>query len=200
MIDLREEPFLWLAACEGPARDLIWKETSPLPALWPIGAQLAKDIRTEAVHSRETITSEILERADAYYRLVWEECSKDQKFVLAQLAENGLVNPENARALQQMVRRGYIVKDPQFRIMNDSFRHFLCSSVTPDLKRQWHQESRSSGWGKAHGVFATTMLFVGVFLLTTQNELWQSSAAYVTTALGALGTLSKLSNAIRGSR
>ena len=47
-------------------------------------------------------------------------------------------------------------------------------------------ESRQSGWGKAHGVVFTTMVLVGVFLLTTQNELWQSSAGYVTTALGRL--------------
>jgi len=43
------------------------------------------------------------------------------------------------------------------------------------------------------------MIVVGVFLLTTQNALWQSSAAYVTTAFGALGTLAKLFNTYRGS-
>jgi hypothetical protein len=43
-----------------------------------------------------------------------------------------------------------------------------------------------------------TMILVGAFLLTTQNALWQSSAAYVTTALGALGTLAKLFNTYRG--
>ncbi len=44
VIDLREEPFPWLRQYEGPARDFIWKECGPMPALWPIGAQLAKDI------------------------------------------------------------------------------------------------------------------------------------------------------------
>ena len=43
------------------------------------------------------------------------------------------------------------------------------------------------------------MIVVGVFLLTTQNALWQLSAAYVTTAFGALGTLAKLFNTYRGS-
>ena len=66
VIDLREEPFYWLQQYEGTARDLIWKECGPMPALWPIGAQLAKDIKTEETHSEETIASEILERADGY--------------------------------------------------------------------------------------------------------------------------------------
>jgi len=198
VIDLREEPFYWLREYEGPARDLIWKECGPMAALWPIGAQLARDIKDEPIHSEDTVASEILERADPYYRLIWKEGSKEQKFVLAQLAEDGLLNPTNGRAIRQMVRRGLITKDPQFRIMNESFRRFLRSAATADLKREWLRESRRSGWGKARGVFATTMIILGVFLLTTQNALWQSSAAYVTTALGALGTLVKLFNTVRG--
>ncbi len=197
VIDLREEPLLWKKLYEGPAEDLIWKECGPMAALWPIGAQLAKDIQTEKIHSEETVASEILERADGYYRLIWKECSDDQKFALAQLAEDGLLNPTNARAIRQLVRRGLITTDPQFRLMNESFRRFVRSAKTERLKQEWLRESRRSGWGKMHGVFFTTMIFLGAFLLTTQNALWQSSAAYVTTALGALGTFVKLFNTYR---
>lgn len=199
VIDLREEPFSWLKQYGGPARDLIWTECHPLSALWPLGAQLAKDLGAETAHSRDTVASEILERADPYYRLIWSECSNEQRFVLSQLAEDGMLNPMNGRAIRQMVRRGLIVQDPQFRIMNESFRRFLRSAITPKLKEQWLAESRRSGWGKMHGAFFTTMIVLGAFLLTTQNALWQSSAAYVTTAFGALGTLAKLFNTFRGA-
>ena len=199
IIDLREEPFLWLKQYEGPARDLIWKECMPMAALWPLGAQLAEDIRTESVQSSDAIASEVLERADPYYRMIWKECTSEQKFVLSQLAEDGMVNPMNGRAIRQLIRRGFILRDPQFRIMNESFRRFLKSVTTDDLKQNWHRESRRSGWGKLQGAFFTTMIVAGAFLLTTQNALWQSSAAYVTTAFGALGTLAKLFNTYRGS-
>ncbi|MCX6631645.1 MAG: hypothetical protein NTW28_28885, partial [Candidatus Solibacter sp.] len=189
VIDLREEPFQWRAAYPGPARDLIWKECGPLPALWPVGAQLAGDIGTEAIYSEETIASEILERADGYYRMIWHECSKEQKFVLAQLAVDGLLNPTNGRAVRQLVRQGLIAKDPQFRIMNESFRRFLRTAATAQLKQEWSRESRQSGWGKAHGVVFSTVVLVGVFLLATQNGLLESSTGYVTTALGTLATL-----------
>ena len=105
VVDLREEPFHWLKQYAGPAQDLIWKECGPMAALWPIGAQLAKDLRKENIYSEETIVSEILERADGYYRLVWKRCSEEQKFVLAQLAEDGLLNPTNGRAIRQLVRQ-----------------------------------------------------------------------------------------------
>jgi hypothetical protein len=199
VIDLREEPFPWLKQYGGPARELIWAECQPISALWPLGAQLAKDLGSETVHSWDTVASEILERADPYYRLVWSECSNEQRFVLSQLAEDGLLNPMNGRAIRQLVRRGLIVQDPQFRIMNESFRRFLRSVTTSQMKEQWLIESRRSGWGKMHGAFFTTMIVLGVFLLTTQNALWQSSAAYVTTAFAALGTLAKLFNSFRGT-
>ncbi len=82
--------------------------------------------------------------------------------------------------------------------MNESFRRFVLSATTTAVKQEWLRESRGSGWGKVHGTFFMTMILLGAFLLTTQNALWQSSAAYVTTALGALGTLAKLFNTYRG--
>jgi len=197
VVDLREEPFLWLKQYEGPARDMIWAECSPISALWPMGAQLARDLQTAPIFSDDTVVTEMLERADGYYRLVWREFSEEQKFVLSQLADDGLLNPTNGRAIRQLMRRGFIVQDPQFRLMNESFRRFLRSSVDGEQRQKWIRESRRSGWGRMHGAFLTTMVGLGVFLLTTQNALWESSAAYVTTAFGALGTLSKLFNAYR---
>jgi hypothetical protein len=200
VIDLREDPSSWLAVYEGPARDLLWKECGPLPGLWPIGAQLTKDIGTESVHSESAVVSEILERAEQYYRTLWRECSNEQKFVLTQLAEDGLLNAANARAARQLVRQGLIVKDPQFRIANESLRNFLTNAASPELLQGWLRESRQGDWRKAIGdALFTTMIIVGVFLLATQNQLWQSSAAYVTAAFGALGTFAKLFNTVRNS-
>jgi hypothetical protein len=199
LFDLRDEPFYWLAQCEGPLRDLIWKECRDLPALWPLAARLARDMRHGDVHSRETIASELLERADPYYRMVWKECSPDQKFVLAQLATDGMLNPANDRAIRQLVRRGLILTTPQFRIVNESFRRFLCSAPTPAERREWRREARRSGWGKIHVAFFMALAATGVFLLTTQIALWDSAGAYVTAAMGALGTLAKLFNTYRGA-
>lgn len=199
VVDLRDEPFYWKKQYEGPAPDLIWEECWPMAALWPLGAQLAKEIRQETNVSADTVASEMLERAGGYYRLFWQECTSEQKFVLFQLAEDGMMNPMNGQEIRSLIRRGVIARDPQFRIMNESFRRFVCSATTPKMKQRWLADSRRSGWGKVHGAFFTTMIVLGVFLLTTQNALWQSSAAYVTGAFGALGTLAKLFNTYRGT-
>ena len=151
IIDLREEPFLWLKQYEGPARDLIWRECMPIAALWPLGVQLARDIRSESIQSYDAIVSELLERADPYYRMVWKECSSEQKFVLSQLAEDGMVNPMNGRAIRQLIRRGFILRDPQFRIMNESFRRFLKSATTDGLETELAPRVAAKRLGKAAG-------------------------------------------------
>jgi hypothetical protein len=205
IFDLRDEPFCWRANDRGPAADLIWQECQGLPALWPLGAQLAKDLSRdkdlveEEVHSRGTIASELLERAEPYYRMIWKECSDDQRFVLSQLAADGMPNPANERAIRQLVRRGLILTSPQFHIVNESFRLFLCSEATPAQRAAWRRESRYSGWGKVQAAFFIALAAAGAFLLTTQNALWDSAAAYVTTGMGVLGTISKFFNTYRGS-
>ena len=49
VVDLREEPLYWKKLYKGPAEDFIWKECGPMAALWPIGAQLAEDIKAEDI-------------------------------------------------------------------------------------------------------------------------------------------------------
>ena len=43
-------------------------------------------------------------------------------------------NPTNGRAIRQMVRQGLITTDPQFRLMNESFRRFLRSAGVRQLE------------------------------------------------------------------
>jgi len=45
---------------------------------------------------------------------------------------------------------------------------------------------------------STEVYGVGAFLLATQNALWQSSGAYITTAFAGLSTLAKLFNTSGG--
>ena len=85
-----------------------------------------------------------------------------------------------------MLRRCLIIEDLPFRLMNESFRRFVRSATSSDLKTPWLAESRQSAWGKTHGVFFTTMVALGVFLPATQNTLWQSSAALRDHRLGCM--------------
>jgi hypothetical protein len=167
--------------------------------LQSIGKGLATELAEEQP-SDEMAIMQFLERATEHYGRLWRECSEDEQFALTQLASDGLLNPANTAAIGQLLKRGLVVREPQFRIMNESFRRFVAAAPAAELKERWQDESRASGWGKARGVFATVTILAAIFLLTTQNGLWQSAAAYVTTAIGGLGTLLKLFHTVQGEK
>jgi hypothetical protein len=126
-----------------------------------------------------------------YYYLEWRSCTHEECFVLAALARDGTVNPKNTASLRQLLRRRLIVRDPQFRIMNESFRRFVIT-VAVSLQEDWDAEAAGSGWGKARGPFATAVVLVGVFLLSTQQQFLQTSSGLLTAAGGCVAGLLKL--------
>jgi hypothetical protein len=178
---------------EAPA---IWDECSVQPELYRIGEYLcAGDNR---VSGAEQIVAEVGERAAQYYYLEWRACTQEECFLLAGLARDGMLNPRNTVSLRQLLRRRLIVRDPQFRIMNESFRRFVLARAGVTMQEEWEAEAAGSGWGKARGPFATALVLVGLFLLGTQQQFLQTSAGLLTAAAGCVAALLKLIGVVHG--
>ena len=95
---------------------------------------------------REEIMEDVLDRADAYYRSLWSTCTKDERLVLYQLAKDGWANPKNRKAIQDLIRRGLVVRSSGFHIMNRSFRQFVLDYQYPEEVAAWDQEIKLSSW------------------------------------------------------
>src|SRR5207248_6134133 len=100
---------------------LVLAECSLTPFLLSIGESLIAQVRG-AVPLEQDMLFEIGIAAEPFYRTVWVGCSKDEKLVLRQLAEEGVVNPRNRGVVGHLLRSGLIRRGPTFRIMNQSFR------------------------------------------------------------------------------
>jgi hypothetical protein len=187
-----------------PAGDQIEKE---LPALWRecsvqtelhgIGENLWHARTPNRPFELEQVVSEVGERAAQYYYLEWRSCTKEECFLLAGLARDGTVNPRNTFSLRQLLRRRLIVRDPQFRIMNESFRRFVLTHSF-SMREEWDAEAAGSGWGKARGPFATALVLVGLFLLATQQQFLQTSSGLLAAASGCVAALLKLIGVTQG--
>lgn len=178
---------------EAPA---IWDECSVQPELYRIGEDL-RDAGNQ-VSETEQIVAEVGEKAAQYYYLEWRACTQEECFLLAGLARDGMVNPRNTVSLRQLLRRRLIVRDPQFRIMNESFRRFVLAQAGITMQEEWEAEAAGSGWGKARGPFATVLVLVGLFLLGTQQQFLQTSAGLLTAAAGCVAALLKLIGVVHG--
>jgi hypothetical protein len=175
----------------------LWQECSVQPELQRIGEELWLARNPRHALEPEQVVSEVGERAVEHYYLEWRSCTDEECFLLAGLARDGTVNPRNTASLRQLLRRGLIVRDPQFRIMNESFRRFVLDQAA-SMQEDWDNEASGSGWGKVRGPLATALVLVGLFLLSTQQQFLQTSSGLLTAAGGCVAMLLRLIGAAQG--
>jgi hypothetical protein len=175
----------------------LWRECSVQPELQRIGEELWLARNPQQPLEPEQVVSEVGERAVQSYYLEWRSSTEAECFVLAGLARDGTVHPGNTAALRQLLRRGLIVRDPQFRIMNESFRRFVLAQAV-SMQADWDSEAAGSGWGKARGPLATALVLVGLFLLSTQQQFLQTTSGLLTAAGGCVAVLLRLIGAAQG--
>jgi hypothetical protein len=180
------------------AEPAVWEECHRVPELFAIAEQLYRArIRGHAM-AAEQVISEVGERAAHFYAHEWASCTQEEWFLLTGLARDGMVNPGNTCSLRQLLRRRLITRDPQFRLVNESFRRFVLAQVSQPLRLEWEAEAAGSGWGRFRGPFATALVLVGLFLLSTQQRFLETSTGLLTAAGGCVAALVKVIGLVQG--
>jgi hypothetical protein len=149
---------------------------------------------------REQLLEEFSERAEGHYREVWESCSLDEKVVLQHLAEEGLVNERSRRVIRRLMACGLIRREPNFCLMNETFRRFVAS---PFCRRQvdvFEQQAKPSAWDRFRWPFLCVLAASLAFFFATQQELLNSTIAVVTGLAAGLPALAKIVDLLGGKR
>jgi hypothetical protein len=129
--------------------------------------------------------SNVLDRADDYYHLLWSGLSAAERLVLYQLALDGWANPKNVAALQQLERKSLIRREPMYRLMNESFREFVLGTEHIDEIEQWEKHEQQSTWRAFKLVLIVLTVGAAAWLLYSQAALSQVVVAYI----AGIGTL-----------
>src|SRR5205085_2687350 len=156
----------WNPYCVCPA---LRAECSPTAALQRMGTEIAENLAPGEQRSPEQLLCDVAERAETYYRTVWASCSKAEKVTLVHLAQHGLVNPKGDEAIQQLLRKGLLVRDPVCRIMNETFRRFVLKHHDADELRSWEQEA-GDNWGSVRAGVATVLIGLALLLFIAQHS------------------------------
>lgn len=170
---------------------LLEEECGGSGPLIEIAQRLAKS-RDLAGHREDEIIGFVLDAAEPYYRSVWDLCSRDERLVLVQLAEEGVVNPKRFDIVRRLHHRGLVDVDPRFALMNRSFLQFVRSVETPERVSEWEQNQAGLGWKRLATPLYTLAAVVIAILLYTQQNLVSQMLAIATGAAGALNSLRSL--------
>ena len=88
-------------------------------------------------------------RAMAYYQLIWTSCTRSEKLVLIQLAQEGFVTTQSTDVVAPLIAKGIIVERPTPAIFNLTFRDFLIDIERDDVVQRWER-------GEGHGLWVVS--------------------------------------------
>jgi hypothetical protein len=156
-----------------------WQETLRLEvagyeALEPIGQELRDAWSHDRGPSRERLARTIAAKAQATYELLWTSCTRSEKLVLIQLAQEGVVNPKCHDVIGCLAAKGLVVSQPGLTVFNYTFRRFLREIEREHIVSQWEHMEGTGVWVTAGRLIGSSMIAGGVFFLLTQDMSVQS--------------------------
>jgi len=145
------------------------------------GGDVTKPTHKDLQRIAEKITEETEIRAELYYHALWSSCSIEEKYLIYDLAEDGLINARNRDGIASLIRKGIFIKqDSRLRIFNKSFRNFVLTVIKPQDALQFEARLHRAGtWNWARIPISIILLAIAAFLLFTQQDIINQSVAFV---------------------
>ena len=155
-------------------RETLAAELGGLAPLEPIRKELETMWSAYTEVPFEEIVRTIRLRTSAYYQLLWSTCTRSEKLVLIQLAQEGFVVEQSWGVVAPLIARGIIVERPVAALFNRTFRDFLLDIEQDEVVQQWER-------GDGHGLWLVSGRLIGssvvaglIFFLLTQDVSVQS--------------------------
>jgi hypothetical protein len=121
-----------------------------------------------------------------FYMYIWQSLTKEEKFLLYDLAEDNLVNTYDSYNLGMLIGKGLVIRpDGTLKIFNKGFRNFILTAIgQTEAAKIKNQIKDNSTWEKLKNPLLLVVLSIMVFLLASQEESYSKAVTYIA-ALGA---------------
>jgi hypothetical protein len=121
-----------------------------------------------------------------FYMYIWQSLTKEEKFLLYDLAEDNLVNSFDDYNLNLLLAKGVIVRmDGTLKLFNKGFRNFILTAIGNSEAMKIKNLIKDNGnWSRLKNPLIMVIVAILVFLLISQEEAYSKLITYVAT-LGA---------------
>jgi hypothetical protein len=131
-----------------------------------------------------------------FYHHIWQALSAEERYLLYDLAEDGLVNPSNKYHLSMLLQKGLIQRKDrhgQLKLMNESFRSFVLISVNREEALELKNEVKGSGtWDEIRTPLMLVIIGILGILLASQQQAFTTIIGYLTAIAAIIPTLNAL--------
>jgi hypothetical protein len=167
--------------------NLILRELSAWPELYSLKPDLDK--LKQKGKTKECAIQYISTHAGPVYRRRWSFCTKKEKLLLYQLAKGMMINPQNIEPLEHLMRRGFVIRDPSWSIVNRSFARFVLTAENETVYNKWVTASEQGLWKILRlPLFTAVFVILGILMYSAQ-EATESFLALATSVLAMLPLL-----------
>lgn len=163
-----------------------------IPMLRPMVLPLANE--------NEEKTLLVESHCHGYYQGIWNCLTRDEKFLLYDLAKDRYMNYKNKKHIRHLMSLGLIWKNDTLRLMNSSFGQFILTTISVDEETSMEKMSRERGaWSNAQWVLILVALGIAGFLAFTQEVLFDKLSSILTALVGVAALIFRFSGFLGGS-
>ena len=147
------------------------------------GKKLSEETR---IAKFDELTFKLQVSSHYFYMYIWQSLTKEEKFLLYDLAEDNLVNSFDDYNLSMLVAKGVVIKsDGTLKLFNKGFRNFILTAIgNSEVVKIKNQIKDNGNWGTLKYPLQLIIVAILAFLLTSQEEAFAKIITYVA-ALGA---------------
>lgn len=132
------------------------------------------------------------ETVEPYYSAVWNALSQAEKFLLFDLAKDGVVNLKDQKMLRMLMQKGIVRNDGTLRVFNSSFNNFVLNAFDAEDEQHIEKVVQDKGtWHSIRLVLVLALVGIVVFIAVAQQQLFNNLNTFIIAAGSALGLLSK---------
>ncbi|MBL0739718.1 hypothetical protein [Chryseolinea lacunae] len=132
------------------------------------------------------------ETVEPYYEAVWNALSQAEKFLLFDLAKDGVVNLKDQKTLRMLMQKGIVRNDGTLRVFNESFNNFVLNAFDAEDEEHIEKVVQNKGtWHSIRLVLVLGLMGIVVFIAVAQKQLFNNLNTFLIALGSALGLLSK---------
>ncbi len=176
------------------AREVINHECR-LGAFMPeVAGMLEQDVLTKRAVDRNEVIWLAQSYSRLYYHSLWSSFSKEEKYIVYDLALDNLLNTKNSNLMNILFQKGIFFTDKakgNISLFNDSFRNFILTEISKEEIESMNRLAKKKGeWSN----FKTPIVIIIAFLLillTISNG--SSVISYITMLITGLALVQEYS-------
>ena len=162
----------------------VWRQrlTFPMPTQ---NVPLGPPRPIAAIPVREQINEYLANFLGDYYQSQWVRSSKEEHLVMYHLAHGRFVNADNFSVINNLLTRGLVRREPDFRLMNRSFEHWIRTLEQPRWFERYRAEVEHGGAWNALRIPVLLLAIAGVIAAAYLDQGMSGSLLTMVPAIAA---------------